>query len=141
MQRAYDRATEDVMAKTRVFISFDYDNDADAKIMLAGQAKLTDSPFDFADASVKEHLTGDWKAKIRRRMDNVDVVAVLCGESTHTAKGVAAELAIAIDEGKDYFLLAAYSDKKCTKPSNARTTDKLYKWTWDNLKALIKGNR
>ena len=96
------------MAKKRVFISFDYDHDAGAKIMLAGQAKLPDSPFDFIDASIKEHLTGDWKDKIRRRMGNIDVVAVLCGEATHTAAGVAAELAIAIGEGKHYFLLAAY---------------------------------
>ena len=82
-------------AKKRAFISFDYDHDEGAKTMLAGQAKLPDSPFDFTDASVKEHLTGDWKEKVRRRMDNIDVVIVLCGQHTHTAKGVAAELTIA----------------------------------------------
>ena len=68
--------------KKRVFVSFDYDHDEGAKIMLAGQAKLPDSPFDFTDASVKEHLSGDWKEKVRRRMDNVDLVLVLCGEQT-----------------------------------------------------------
>jgi hypothetical protein len=127
--------------KKRVFISFDYDNDEGAKIMLAGQAKLADSPFDFTDASVKDHLTGDWKDKVRRRMDNVDVVIVLCGEKTHTASGVAAELAIAQEKDKPYFHLAAYPDKNCTKPSTAKTADKVYKWTWDNLKALIAGGR
>lgn len=127
--------------KKRVFISFDYDNDEGAKIMLAGQAKLEDSPFDFKDASVKEHLTGDWKEKIKRRMDNVDVVAVLCGEKTHTATGVSAELEIAKEKGKDYFLLAAYKDKTCTKPKSASSTDKVYNWTWDNLKTLIGGGR
>ncbi len=70
--------------KKRVFISFDYDNDEGTKIMLAGQAKLPDSPFDFTDASVRDHLTGDWKDKVRRRMDNIDVVIVLCGEKTHS---------------------------------------------------------
>ena len=74
--------------KKRVFISFDYDNDEPAKIMLAGQAKLPDSPFDFKDASIKEHLSGDWKEKIKRRMDNIDTVVVLCGEKTQTATGV-----------------------------------------------------
>jgi hypothetical protein len=129
------------MAKKRVFISFDYDHDEGAKIMLAGQAKHEDSPFDFKDASIKEPLTGDWKAKVRRRMDNIDVVVVLCGESTHTAKGVAAEVEIAQEKEKEYFLLAAYSDKNCTKPTSALSTDKVYKWTWDNLKALIGGGR
>lgn len=127
--------------KKRAFISFDYDNDEGAKIMLAGQAKLPDSPFDFKDASVKEHLTGDWKEKVKRRMDNVDVVVVLCGEKTHTATGVSAELEIAKEKRKEYFLLAAYSDKTCTKPKAAAATDKVYKWTWDNLKTLIGGGR
>lgn len=127
--------------KKRVFISFDYDNDEGVKTMLAGQAKLPDSPFDFKDASIKEHLTGDWKEKVKRRMDNIDVVVVLCGEKTHTAAGVSAELDIAKEKNKDYFLLAAYSDKTCTKPKSALSTDKVYKWTWDNLKALIGGGR
>lgn len=62
--------------------------------MLAWQAKLQDSPFDFTDASVKEHLTGDWKEKVKRRMSNIDVVIVLCGEYTHTASGVSAEVSM-----------------------------------------------
>lgn len=130
-----------MVTKKRVFISFDYDNDEGAKTMLAGQAKLEDSPFDFKDASVKEHMTGDWKEKVKRRMDNIDAVVVLCGENTHTAAGVSAELNIAKEKNKDYFLLAAYSDKTCTKPKSASSSDKLYKWTWDNLKTLINGGR
>jgi hypothetical protein len=127
--------------KKRVFISFDYDHDEGTKRMLAGQANLPDSPFDFTDASVKEHLTGDWKEKVRRRMDNIDIVIVLCGEYTHTASGVAAELTIVQGEKKPYFLLAAYSDKNCTKPTSAKSDDKVYNWTWPNLKILINGGR
>ncbi len=127
--------------KDRIFISFDFDNDEGAKIMLAGQAKLPDSPFEFKDASVKYHLTGDWKDKVRARMDNIDQVIVLCGEKTHMASGVAAELEIAQEKNKPYFLLAAYADKTCTKPTPAKSTDKVYKWTWENLKNLIAGGR
>ena len=127
--------------KKRVFISFDIDHDEGTKIMLAGQAKLPDSPFDFTDASVKKHLTGDWQEKVRSRMDNIDLVIVLCGEYTHTASGVEAELTIAQEEGKPYFLLAAYSEKTCSKPKSAKIADKVYKWTWDNLKVLIGGGR
>jgi hypothetical protein len=129
------------MAKKRAFISFDYDHDEGAKLMLVGQAKNPDTPFDFADGSVKEHLTGDWKDKVRRRMDSIDVVIVLCGQQTHKANGVAAELTIAREKSKPYFLLAAYSDVHCTKPTSALEADKVYKWTWDNLKALIGGAR
>lgn len=127
--------------KKRVFISFDIDHDEGTKRMLAGQADLLDSPFDFKDASVKEHLTGDWKEKVKRRMDNVDIVIVLCGVKTHTASGVATELTIAKEKKKPYFLLAAYTDQNCTKPTSAASGDKLYEWTWPNLKNLINGSR
>jgi len=129
------------MSKKRAFISFDYDHDEGAKTMLAGQAKYEDTPFEFTDASVKEHLTGDWEAKVRRRMDNIDIVIVLCGEHTNAAQGVGKELTIAREKGKPYFLLAAYDDKSCTKPASALGDDKVYRWTWDNLKALIEGSR
>jgi hypothetical protein len=127
--------------KKKVFISFDYDYDLDTKTALAAQAKLPDSPFDFTDASVREHLTGDWKEKVRRRMDNIDVVIVLCGQYTHRATGVAAELEIAKEKRKEYFLLKAYPDRNCTKPTSAGSGDKIYEWTWPNLKILIGGGR
>jgi hypothetical protein len=129
------------MTKKRAFISFDFEHDNVAKMFLVGQANHPDSPFDFADASVKEHLTGDWKEKVSRRMANVDFVIVLCGERTHTAQGVSAELMIAREKNKPYFLLAAYGEKTCTKPSAALNSDKVYRWTWDNLKALVDGAR
>jgi len=129
------------MAIKRAFISFDFDHDEDLRNLLAGQAKNPDSPFEIKDRSLKEPLTGDWKEKVRRRMDNVDVVIVICGEYTHTAAGVAAELTIAREAKKPYFLLWGRSDKNCTKPKTALDSDKIYKWTWDNLKQLIGGGR
>jgi len=56
------------MSKKRVFISFDYDHDEFLKTALVGQSKNDDSPFDFADASIKEALTGDWKKKAEPRI-------------------------------------------------------------------------
>src|SRR5260221_801933 len=129
------------MAKQRIFISFDYDNDEDIKIMLAGQAKFEDSPFDFKDASVKEALTGDWKEKVKNRIRNCDQVIVLCGTSTYAASGVSTELKIAQDLDKPYFLLAGRSSKRCTKPKTALSTDIVYDWIWKNLKLLIEGKR
>jgi hypothetical protein len=125
----------------RVFTAFDYDHDESLRNLLMGQAKHPDTPFEMHDWSVKEPFTGDWKAKVRTRIRGVDQVIVLCGEHTHTATGVNAELAIAREERKPYFLLWGYSDKSCTKPTAATAEDKIYKWTWDNLKSLIAGNR
>lgn len=129
------------MAKKRVFISFDYDHDSTLKDFLVGQAKLPDSPFELADWSIKEHIDEDWKKKARTRIRAIDVVAVICGEHTNTATGVSAEVTIAQEEEKPYFLLAGYKDKINVKPKAAKSSDKLYKWTWDNLKNLIEGER
>lgn len=129
------------MAKKRVFISFDYDHDETLKTFLVGQSKNPDTPFELADWSIKEPLTGDWKAKARTRIKGVDILAVICGEHTHKANGVSEELRIAQQENVSYFLLAGYADKTCVKPVAAKQSDKIYKWTWDNLKSLIAGNR
>lgn len=129
------------MAKKRVFISFDYDNDETLKTFLVGQSKHEDSPFELADWSIKEPITGDWKAKAKTRIKGVDTVVVICGEHTDTATGVSAELAIAQAENVPYFLLKGYADKTCVKPKAAKESDKVYGWTWDNLKTLIGGGR
>ncbi|MDO9315542.1 MAG: TIR domain-containing protein [Burkholderiaceae bacterium] len=129
------------MARKKVFVSFDFDHDATIKMLLVNQSKLPDTPFDIWDSSVKDHLDGDWEAKVRRKIRDADIVCVLCGEHTHTAKGVAIELQIAKELGKSYFLLWGYKDKTCTKPRTATEADKIYKWEWDVLSRLIHGDR
>lgn len=129
------------MAQTRSFVSFDYDHDDGLKTLLIGQSKHKDTPFELADWSIKEAITGDWKKKAKARIKAVDVVIVLCGEHTDAATGVSAEVEIAQEEGVPYFLLAGYADKTCKKPKAALSTDKLYRWTWENLKTLIAGGR
>ena len=125
----------------RVFISFDYDQDSDIKTLLVGQSRNPGSPFEIADWSVKEPMTGNWQGQVREKIRQVGVVIILCGTHTNQAAGVSAELRIAKDLGKDYFLLWGRSDSQCVKPVSALPSDKIYKWTWDNLKALIGGSR
>ena len=125
----------------RAFISFDFDHDIDLKQMLVGQSKNPNSPFQIGDWSVKEPMIGNWKAQVRSRIHATNLTIVICGQYTHTATGVAAELTITRDLRKPYFLLAGRHGVRCTKPATALTSDKIYNWTWDNLSALIKGSR
>lgn len=125
----------------RTFISFDFDHDQALRNLLVGQAKNPESPFSISDWSVKEPMTGNWKEKVRERIRRTDLTIVICGEWTHTAAGVAEELKITREESEPYFLLWGYSDKTCTKPTSALSSDKIYNWTWDNLKSLINGAR
>lgn len=123
----------------RAFISFDYDNDARLKDLLIGQSKHSDSPFVIHDWSLKEP-SSDWKARARRQIKASGLVIVLCGKHMSTATGAAVELKIAQEEGIPYFLLAGYTSGS-TRPTTAKLSDKLYEWTWPNLKGLVGGAR
>ncbi|MEU1450430.1 TIR domain-containing protein [Streptomyces mirabilis] len=124
----------------RVFVSFDYDYDKTLKDFLIGQARKPDSPFEIHDWSIKE-ASPDWKDKARDRIRRSDVVIVICGDHTDEAAGVAIELMMAQEEKIDYFLLNGYNGKTGKKPTTAKATDKVYKWTWENLKLLVGGAR
>lgn len=126
----------------RAFVSFDYDNDSGLRDLLFGQSKHPDTNFEMHDWSVNEPFApSNWKDRVRTRIKASDLVIVICGEHTNKASGVDVELRIAREEKKPYFLLAGDADKACTLPASARTSDKLYKWTWDNLKKLVNGAR
>ena len=129
------------MPKKRAFISFDFDHDEDLRNLLVGQSRNDDSPFEIEDWSVKAEIPGDWKEKVRERIRRTDLTIVICGEYTDTAQGVADELTITREEDKPYFLLWGRKDKNCKKPKSAYDSDKIYEWTWDNLKLLIAGHR
>ena len=127
--------------KKKAFISFDYEHDEELKVALVGQARNPDSPFSINDMSIKEAITSNWKYYARQKIKNCDVVIVICGRYTNTATGVSAELTIAQEEGIPYFLLCGRKDGNVVKPRGALSTDKIYPWTWDNLKLLINGYR
>lgn len=129
------------MAAKRVFIAFDYDHDEDLRNLLAGQAKHPNTPFEICNWSVKEPFAGNWIEQVRQRIRQTELTIVICGISTHTASGVATELRITREEGHPYFLLWGRPDRICTKPTTAQVNDTIYKWTWDNLTALIAGHR
>ena len=95
------------------------------------------SPFSITDWSVREPITENWRNHVRDHIRRTDLTIVICGEHTHDAAGVAAEVTIAREEGKPYFLLRGRPNKTCTKPRMALQTDQIYKWTWENLKSLI----
>ena len=127
--------------KKKAYICFDYDHDYELKECLVGQAKNPDSPFEIADVSIKQEIPSKWKDYARQKIKNADIVIVLCGRYTDTATGVAAELSIAQEENKPYFLLWGRRDGDVKKPKNSLSSDKIYKWTWENLKKLINGGR
>lgn len=122
------------MAKTRVFISFDYDNDLQLKEGLVGQAKLPDSPFDIADHSLKEAAPqAEWLTRARRAIAGSEVVIVMLGRNTHSASGVRKEVDAANSMQKKVFQLRP-QDSSAAPVQGAGS---VHTWTWPALKVLL----
>lgn len=123
------------MAKKRVFVSFDFDNDKTLKDFIIGQAKLPDSPFEVVDTSLKEAAPmKTWEDKARAAIKRSDIIVVMVGPSTYKAPGVLKEVQMARDEGISIVQVIGYKDGNYTAVPNA---GKLYAWNWDNLKKLL----
>ena len=129
------------MATKSVFISFDYDHDNDLRGNLVAEARKPESPFSITDWSVQEPIDENWRREVRDRIRRVDLMIVICGEHTHDAAGVAAEVTIAREEDTPYFLLKGRRRRTCTKPRNALSSDEMHRATWENIKNLIESVR
>ena len=127
------------MAKKSAFISFDYDHDNDLRGNLVAQFKDSESPFSITDLSVRGPIDENWRREVRKRIQKADLMIVICGEHTHDAAGVAAEITIAQEVGKRYILLRGRKKKTCTKPRNTLACDEMHNWKWEKLQQLIEG--
>lgn len=124
------------MAKKKVFVSFDFDNDKTLKEFIIGQAKLDDSPFEVADHSLKEAAPEkSWLDKARAAISRADVFIVMLGPKTKTAPGVLKEVKVANDLQKEKFQVIGYRDgaEDWAVPDAGR----VYTWNWDNLEKLL----
>jgi len=123
------------MAKKRVFVSFDFDNDKVLKDFIIGQSRLNDSPFEVIDTSLKEAAPmKTWEDKARAAIKRSDLVIVMVGPQTHRAPGVLKEVAMARDEDISIVQVIGYKDGNYTAVPNA---GRLYAWNWENLKKLL----
>jgi len=123
------------MAKKRVFVSFDFDNDKVLKDFIIGQSRLTDSPFEVIDTSLKEaEPMKTWEDKARAAIKRSDIVVVMVGPKTHKAPGVLKEVGMAREEAIPIVQVIGYKDGNYTAVPNA---GRLYAWKWDNMKKLL----
>jgi hypothetical protein len=124
------------MAKKKVFISFDFDNDKILKDFIIGQAKHDDSPFEVSDFSLKEAAPEkDWLDKAKTAIARADIFIVMLGPKTKNAPGVLKEVKIANEVKKTKFQIIGYKDGSAdlAVPDAGR----VYSWNWENLKKLL----
>lgn len=124
------------MTKTKVFVSFDFDNDKALKDFIIGQAENPDSPFEVSDYSLKEAAPEKgWLERAKRAIGGADVFIIMLGPRTSKASGVLKELNVAIEKEKRKFQIIGYRDgtEDWAVPGGGR----VYRWNWDNLKTLL----
>jgi len=68
------------VTKTKVFVSYDFDNDKILYDIIISQAKLPDSPFAVSDHSLKEAAPErNWEMKARAAISRADKFIVMLG--------------------------------------------------------------
>lgn len=118
------------MARTKIFVSFEYETGHGLKEDLIAQARQSDSPFSVTDFSLQEREPeSDWLDKARQAIARCDVFVTLLSKDTHTAPGVLEEIKIARRLRKPQFQLRAQGHKWRAM----RGAGKLVVWTWANL--------
>ena len=125
------------MAKVRIFMSYDLENDEDLHDLLLEQSLRPSAGFEISARSDAGTTTDPWDESVRRRICEADEVIVICGEHTESSPRVSAELRIAQEEQKPYFLLWGRRESMCTKPVGSRRDEGMYSWTWEILQNQI----
>lgn len=121
--------------KTRVFVSFDFDEDQKLKTFILAQAKNLDSPFEIENWSLNEPAPQrSWQEKAKQRIARADVMLVMVGPHSYKSTGVLAEVAIANELKIPVRQVIGYRD---ASPTPVPGAGKLHKWDWPTLKKLL----
>lgn len=123
------------MARTRVFVSFDFDRDQALKTFVLTQVKNPDSPFEVENWSLNEPAPqNSWRKEAAKRIARCDVVLVMVGPETYRAPGVLAEVAIANELKVPVRQVVGYRE---ANPKPVPGAGRLYRWNWTTLKTLL----
>jgi hypothetical protein len=121
--------------KNRIFIAFAIE-DANARTMLVGQARLEHSPFEFVDMSVKEPWDEKWKTLCRSKIRGCDGVIALLSKKTMPAEGARWEMKCATEEKIPMIGVHINKDAKGDVPLEL-LGKKVIEWSWPGIAAFI----
>ena len=121
------------MAKKRIFISYDYDNDHHLPGSFFQQAEDPKSPFSGVNVSLREaHPDDKWVSEAQRRIQECDCFIVLLGKNTFQAPGVLKEVNIAKGLNKKRFQIRP-KGKSNVDNKPLLNAGKVIAWSWDNI--------
>jgi len=127
------------MADPRAFISFDFDHNSDQRMLFAGQCKHSKTPFSIQDWSSKEELAqSQWEATLKDKINRCNLMVVLVGKSTWSAKGVAKEIAFAKEQNVPFFGVYVDGATLSTSLPPGLNRNRVISWTWDGIASAVK---
>jgi hypothetical protein len=126
------------MADPRAFISFDFDNNSTEKLLFAGQAKNSRTPFTIQDWSSKVSLPQpQWERLINGKIASTTMLIVLVGRNTYLATGVKKEIAMARANNVPIFgVLVGGATTLTTLPAGL-TKGRVVSWDWAKIASAI----
>lgn len=126
------------MAEPRAFISFDVDHNSDHKILFAGQAWHSKTPFKHEDWSAKSPMPqAQWEAIVKEKINKTHLLIVLVGRHMSTATGVVKEIEMARSQNVPVFgVYVDGADNTSTLPTGLNR-NRVINWTWDGIASAV----
>jgi hypothetical protein len=126
------------MANPRAFISFDFDNNSTEKLLFAGQAKNSRTPFNIEDWSSKESLPQkQWEELIESKINMCNFLIVLVGKKTSTATGVVKEIAFAKSQNVPFLGIYVGGADDTTSLPTGLQRNRTINWEWEAIANAI----
>jgi hypothetical protein len=126
------------MANPRAFISFDFDNNSDQKLLFAGQAQNSKTPFNIEDWSSKTTLPQkEWEDLIHTKINKCNMLIVLVGRSMSTATGVVKEIAFAKEHNVPVFGIYVDGANTSSNLPTGLQRNRTISWNWESIANAI----
>ena len=126
------------MADPRAFISFDVDHDSDQKVVFAGQAKNSKTPFSIQDWSAKSSMPqSQWEAIVKEKINKCNMLIVLVGKYMASATGVEKEIKMAKDQNVPVFGIYVGGANTSSNLPTTLARNRTISWNWDAIAKAI----
>lgn len=126
------------MADPRAFISFDFDNNSNEKLLFAGQAKNSKTPFNIEDWSSKTSLPQkQWEAIIEEKINKCNMLIVLVGKKTSSATGVVKEITFAKSQNIPIFGVYVGGASSTSDLPTGLQRNRTIDWDWGKIANAI----
>lgn len=128
------------MSNPRAFISFDFDNDEDHKILFAGQcSSKSPTPFTAQDYSSKEPLPEwQWEKLIEEKIGRCHMMFVLVSPTAYRAHGVKKEIAMAQRKNTPFVGVYIKGAGASTPLPDGLPRNRCIPWDWDQIAATVR---